>query len=192
MIRLRAVVPAAVAALRAVALAACGGGGEPAAKQGPPGSPDNPIPSGAVDQGTDPDAPGKPANGFEDIVAQQQAEPEQRQSPCALVTKAQAQAILGVRLMDPLEAPQGPTCIYRDRGGDAFVTVAVQGQRFSRLRGDLERAQRVAVGDRDAYCGVHGAPTLYLPLERDRVLSVTGQCDVATRFARRAASRLGI
>jgi hypothetical protein len=179
--------------LLAASFTACGGGGgEPASHKGPPGSPDNPIPSRAVDGAGDPDAPGKPANGYDDIVAAQQADPAKRNSPCALVTKAQAQAILGTRLMDPLEAPQGPTCIYRDRGGDSFVTLAVQPQRFSRVRRELERVERVTVGDRDAYCGVHGAPTLYLPLERDRVLSVTGQCDVATRFARRAAPRLGI
>ena len=36
--------------------------------------------------------------------------------------------------MDPFEAPQGPTCIYRDREGAAFVTLAIQKQRFASMR----------------------------------------------------------
>jgi hypothetical protein len=48
----------------------------------------------------------------------------------------------------------------------------------------------VSVADRQAYCGVHGAPMLYLPLAQGRVLSVSAQCDVAKRFASTAVPRL--
>jgi hypothetical protein len=181
---------AALLLVLAAALSACGGSGSQSAAKALPGSPENPIESGAVDDGTDPDAPDRSAPGYRDIVDAQTHDPARRDSPCALVTKSQAQAIVGGKLLDPLEAPQGPTCIYRDRAGTTFVTLAVQKQRFRALRKDVKRIRRVNVADHPAYCGVYGAPTLYLPLKRDRVLSVTAQCEVAMRFARSAVPRL--
>jgi hypothetical protein len=178
----------ALFAALAVALGACGGG-EPA--KAPAGSPGNPLASGADRDAPDPDAPGKPGRpGYRDLVEDQSSAPGKRDSPCALVTKKQAQAIVGGTLLDPLEAPQGPTCIYRDRAGETFITLAVQQQGFGGLRDDVARLRRVSVADRRAYCGVHGAPMLYLPLKRGRVLSVTAQCEVAMRFARSAVPRL--
>ena len=92
----------------------------------------------------------------------------------------------------PVEAPQGPTCIYRPREGERL-----------RHRGDagdatFEPAQaaacaelrRVAVSDRIAYCGTYGQPMLYVPLPRGRVLSIAAPCDVAQRFAAQAIRHL--
>jgi hypothetical protein len=183
---------AALLAALALAVAACGGDGDAAAKKGPPGSPDNPLVSKASDEGSTPDAPGgqtKP--NYKALLKNQSKTPAVvADAPCGLVTKKQAQTAIGMRLMDPVEAPQGPTCIYRDRGGKTFVTVAIQDTPFSQLRGDLHRLKKVSVGDRDAYCGVNGAPVLYLPLARARILSVTAQCEVAMDFARFAAPHL--
>jgi hypothetical protein len=173
----------------AAALGGCGGESEPA--KGPPGIPDNPLVSRAESDGTDPDAPGQSQPGFKDLVENQSRNPDKRLSPCALVTKKQAQAILGARLVDPVEAPQGPTCIYRDREGKNFITLAVMNGEFGALRDDIRRLKRVSVADRRAYCGVQGQPMLYLPLGRSGVLSVTAQCDVAMDFARKAVPRLG-
>ena len=107
------------------------------------------------------------------------------------MSKRQAQEIVGSSLLDPVEAPQGPTCIYRDRGGETFITVALQdGGGLGALRDDVRRLRRVSVADRRAYCGVYGSPMLFLPLDGGRVLSVTAQCEVAMQFARSAMPRL--
>jgi Protein of unknown function (DUF3558) len=173
-----------VAAL-AAALAGCG-----ESERAPAGSPDNPLVSGAQRDGTDPDAPGRTAPGYRDLVSNQSQRPGHRLSPCTLVTKKQAEGIVGGALLDPLEAPQGPTCIYRDRGGTMFVSLAVQHGGFGAVRDEIDRLRQVSVGDRRAYCGVHGAPMLYLPLAGGRVLSVSAQCDIAKRFASTAVPRL--
>lgn len=169
-------------------LTACGAG-EPASKA-PPGSPENPLISQAQDDGTDPDAPDAGQPNYRSLVDRQSRTPAERSSPCAFVTKGQAQQIVGSSLLDPVEAPQGPTCIYRDRGGKTFITVAIQDGGFGALRDDVRRLRRVSVADRRAYCGVYGAPKLFLPLAGGRVLSVTAQCEVAMRFARSAVPRL--
>jgi len=168
---------------------ACGDGSEPASKA-PLGSAENPIRSQAQNDGTDPDAPGGGKPDFRSLVDRQSDDPAQRDSPCAFVTRRQAQEIVGSSLLDPVEAPQGPTCIYRDRSGKTFVTVALQDVGFGALRDDVHRLRRVSVADRRAYCGVYGSPMLFLPLDAGRVLSVTAHCEVAMRFARSAARRL--
>jgi len=170
-------------------LGACGEG-EPASKA-PPGSLENPLVSQARHDGIDPDAPGgatKPS--YRSLVDRQSGKPAERSSPCAFVTKRQAQQIVGSSLLDPVEAPQGPTCIYRDRGGKTFITVALQDGGFGALRDDVRRLRHVSVADRRAYCGVYGSPMLFLPLDGGRVLSVTAQCEVAMQFARSAVPRL--
>jgi hypothetical protein len=175
--------------LSLLALVGACGESEPASKA-PPGSPENPLQSQARHDGTDPDAPGGSKPNYRSLVDRQSGDPAQRSSPCAFVTKRQAQEIVGASLLDPVEAPQGPTCIYRDRGGKTFITVALQDGGFGALRDDIRRLRRVAVAERRAYCGVYGSPTLFLPLEGGRVLSVTAQCEVAMRFARSAVPRL--
>jgi hypothetical protein len=166
---------------------ACGSAGEP---EKAPGTPENPLvakPSSLEKVTGESDQP-----NFKALVEGQRKAPVQhdRANPCALVTKAQAQAILGTRLLDPLVAPQGPTCIFRDRSGQSFATISVQPVTIDRLRRQTHRLKTVAVADRKAYCGVNGAPVLYLPVDGGRTLTVTAHCEIAARFARRAAPRL--
>jgi hypothetical protein len=169
-------------------LSACGS--EERSSKAAPGSPENPLaakPSKAGEPGTKPAEP-----GFAKLLERQRKQPVQhnRDNPCTLVTKAQAQAILGGKLLDPVLLPQGPTCIYRNRSQQEFATISVQAQSFGALRRQLRRAERVDVSDRTAYCGMHGRPMLYASLSGGRVLSVAAQCDMATRLARRAAAHL--
>jgi len=110
--------------------------------------------------------------------------------PCSLVTKAQARAIIGVPIVEPLQAPQGPTCIYRTTSGKRFITLAVQTVRFAQLRRQIRQIRRVDVSGQTAYCATHGRPMLYLPLSGTRVLSVSAPCALATRFAAKAAPHL--
>lgn len=181
-----------LAAALLVGLTACGGSDN--ASKPAPGSPENPLvakPStSGVATGETGAEPGKP--GYAKLVERQRKEPvrHNRDNPCSLVTKRQAQAILGAKLIDPVVVAQGPTCIYRDRASQSFATISIQSVNFSAVRRQLRRVQRIDVSDRTAYCGMHGRPMLYLPLSRGRVLSVASHCNTAARLARRAAARL--
>jgi hypothetical protein len=177
------------ALLAGALLAGCGGSDEP--PPAPLGSAENPIEATAPSNG-EPTSETAGEPGFEQIIEQQGEAPakQDRANPCAWVTKREAQAILGAKLLDPVVAPQGPTCIYRDRAGKSFATISIQAQPFDRLRKQVKRAQEVQVSDATGYCGMHGQPVLYLRLAADRVLSVTAPCEIATRLARQAVTQL--
>jgi hypothetical protein len=191
--------------LMSALLAACGGQSKP---KPPPGSPDNPLVAqapqdtvtqgrlneaapaakGAGAEGATPKAAAQP--GYQKLVERQGSKPRSRFTPCNLVTKAQAGAIVGAPLQDPLEAPQGPTCIYRSQDGKRFVTLAVQSVAFSKLKHQMHKRQQVTVSNKTAFCGMLGQPILYVPLTGSRVLSVAAPCQVARKFAARAVPRL--
>lgn len=200
---LRRVGPRALLVLVALSgvLAACGG--DPAENVAP-GSVANPLVSSHEEQGaaTKVDraersdaAPGSAENsdatpGYAELVERQSSRPRTRFTPCDLVSRTRAQTILDTPLVEPIEAPMGPTCIYRSRSGKKFVTVAVQRMDFDEVRAELPGRERVTVADRTAYCVRQGQPMLYVPLPDDRVLSIAAPCDVARRFAATAVPRL--
>jgi hypothetical protein len=179
-------------ALTLVALAglltACGGGTD---KPAAPGSPQNPLVGkntpGAKQSS---EVGGSNAPGYQKLLERQTKKPQSNFTPCNLVTKAQAQAIMGAQIQDPLEAPQGPTCIYRTRDGRNFITVAVQPVKFATIKRQLADRKAVAIHNRTAYCGRYGQSMLYMPLSGGRVLSVAARCKVAKRFALTALGRL--
>jgi hypothetical protein len=177
-----------------VALVAAGCGSDEGRPKAPPGTPQNPVAAVTPDpQGLTGEGGGNPATpGYQKLLANQREVPKQskQNNPCALVTRQQAQAILGGRLMDPVSLPQGPTCVYRNRSSARYATISVQARDFALLRRQLKRARRVDVADRPAFCGVHGRPMLYLSLGGGKVLSIAAQCDPAVRLARRAGAHL--
>jgi|tagenome__1003787_1003787.scaffolds.fasta_scaffold20639960_2 hypothetical protein len=184
---------AAILLPAALALSACGS--EQAAKA-PAGSVSNPLVSGAdPNNGVQPDAPGQVSvkPNYKALVTKQSNSNRTAaaaDSPCGLVTKHQAQLAIRTRLIDPMEAPQGPTCIFRDRAGKTFVTLAVQPTPFAQIRKQIHRIHKVSVASRPAYCGVQGAPVLVVPLAHGRTLSVSAQCKIAMGLARFAVPRL--
>ena len=94
-------------------------------------------------------------------------------------------------MQDLLEAPQGPTCIYRSKAAKRFVTVAVQSADFAKqIEPRLHQASSFSVGSRTAYCGQHGQQMLYVPLSGDRVLAIAAPCPMAKRFAAQALRQL--
>jgi hypothetical protein len=187
-------------ALVATVVGGCGDDAPPS----PPGSPENPL----VAQSAEPDsvaaagepgaaAPGgeaEPASaqkpGYKALVDRQSRDPRTRFTPCNLVTAAQAGAILGAPVRAPVEALQGPTCIYQTRDGDGFVALAVQATPFDRLKRNMRSLRRVRVSDHAAYCGTYGQSMLYLPLSKGRVLSISAPCGIARGFAARAMRQL--
>jgi hypothetical protein len=181
-------------AVAAVTGALAGCGGDPAPS--PPGSPDNPlVASKQVDGKATAREPGSASGttpGYGKLVQRQaSSKPGHSFSPCSLVTRAQARAILGTPLQLPLQAPQGPTCIYRAAKGNGMVTVAVQNVEFRKLAKQVQQPTKVTLGGRTGTCGQYGQPTLYLPLSGGRVLTVAAPCKVAKQFASHAVKRLG-
>jgi Protein of unknown function (DUF3558) len=172
-------------AVAMLGVAACGSdsGEQPAAL---PGSPENPLV--AKTSGTNEGAPREP--GYQALVDAQGSKPESTFTPCDLVTQSQARTILGVAIEEPLEAKQGPTCVYQSRDGKAFVTLAIEDVDFGQIKRQLRMRESVDVGGETAYCGNYGQPMLYLPLDGGRVLSVAGHCATAKRFASRALAQL--
>lgn len=181
------------ALIAAAALAGCGGDDQPKAAAG---TPENPLIATHVGSGSSAssnESQPKPADqpGYDTLLdRQKQSSSTSRFTPCNLVTRSQARSILGDGVQAPVEAPQGPTCIYRSETGKTFITLAVQSLDIDKLRRQVRRSQTVAVSDRKAYCGVYGTSMLYLPLRDQRVLSVAAPCAVAKRFAARAVASL--
>jgi hypothetical protein len=179
-------------------LGACGG--EESKSSAPPGSPDNPLVAKAESSTTggrlnessvEPKkSSGQPQPGYDQLVDKQSEKPRSSFTPCNLVTKAQASKIVGKPIRDPLEAPQGPTCIYRPQTGKSLITVAVQTVEFGKLKPHLGQPRQFKVANRTAYCGQHGQPMLYVPLSGGRLLSIAGPCPVARQFAASAVPRL--
>jgi hypothetical protein len=122
------------------------------------------------------DRSGRPATGQSD--------------PCKLVSRAEAQAILGRPIDTPVEAPQGPTCIYRPIGAKNFVTLTIESIDLAKALPRVRKRKRVDVAGRTAYCGNYGQSTTFVQLTRGRVLTVTAPCALGVRFAAKALPRL--
>jgi hypothetical protein len=197
---MRSVTLTALAAL-ALLLSACGGG-DPAPA---PGSAQNPLTPEATAAATGGRLNEASANtkapGYQKLLDRQKSRPASRFTPCNLVSKAQARSILGAAVVEPFEAPQGPTCIYRTRTGQDYVTVAVQQTDFAKLKPLVRQRKRFTVADHAGICGSNGQPTLYVPLTGGRVLSIAAApkpsskplaapCATAQRFATTALQRI--
>jgi Protein of unknown function (DUF3558) len=177
----------------AAALSACGGGSPPPA----PGSPERPLVAQAqpASKGRSNEASqaagGQAARpGYETLLKRQTRHPRSRFTPCNLVTRQQARTIIGAPVREPIEASQGPTCVYRSQDGSSFVTLAVQSLDIDKLKPRLRLRQRVNVSRRTGICGTLGQPVLLVPVSGGQVLSVTGHCGIAARFARVAVRQL--
>ncbi len=175
-----------------LALALCGslllvsacGGGDDGAK-----TPSEPAADARLTPPVDPDADGPLPARSNEVNAAGKASGK-ASAPCTLVSRDQAQSILGGPVAAPVEAPQGPTCIYRSKDGKRFVTLVVQSRSVRDLRSELARPKAVAVAGSKGFCGEKGRPTLYVPLSAQRVLSVAAPCATAKLFADRALRRL--
>jgi hypothetical protein len=177
----------------AALLAGCGGGGDGAQPPGPPGSADNPVRArqqSEASAGSEQAATTKP--GYAKLLQRQTSKPSARFTPCNLVTKAEAKAILRTAVEEPVEAPLGPTCIYRAKHGKASVTLAVTAQSFAHATGQVEQPAALHVAGRRAVCGRLGQSTLFVSVGRGQTLSVAAPCVTALRFATTAVRHLDL
>jgi hypothetical protein len=112
-------------------------------------------------------------------------------NPCRLVSRSEAQSIVGRSIAASIEAPLGPTCVYQlggSKGGQ--ITLQVERLSYSQATHQLSKRTPVNVGDRKALCGSLGTEMLFVPLANGQVLHVTAPCAVAQRFAALALRRL--
>jgi hypothetical protein len=112
-------------------------------------------------------------------------------NPCRLVTKREAHAILGAPIAELREAPLGPTCIYRPQRAKRFITLAVQSTGLTATKRRGRDLIRVTLRGHKAYCQKYGSLMTVVPLRGGKVLSITGPCPIAARFASKALTRLG-
>src|SRR5450755_3791910 len=84
--------------------------------------------------------------------------------------------LIGGPIAAPVEAPQGPTCIYRPIRAKRVITLSVQSLEFARLKAQIHDLRPVMVLGRTGYCGSYGQPTVFVPLSSGRVLDVTASC----------------
>jgi hypothetical protein len=113
-------------------------------------------------------------------------------NPCTLVSRSEAAAILRKSVGKPVDAPQGPTCIYTPKGAKSLVTLSVEATDFSKvqLQSQLRDRISVKVDGHTAYCGLAGGPTMIVPLSTGRFLVVTAPCPLAASFAAKSLGRI--
>jgi hypothetical protein len=113
-------------------------------------------------------------------------------NPCKLVSTSEARAITGQLIAARIEAPLGPTCIYRFAGSQSQITLSIESASLSQIAHQMTKRTRVTVGGRQAYCGSLGTKMLFVPLPGGRVLHVTAPCAIAQHFAAVALGRAAI
>jgi hypothetical protein len=118
--------------------------------------------------------------------------PAGENDPCKLVSRTEAQAIVGRPVAAPQEAPLGPTCIYQPVGAKTFVTLAVEGVKLAQIKLRIHHLTQFELGGRTGYCGVYGESTTFVPLANGGVLDITAPCNIGKLFARKALLRLGV
>ncbi len=111
-------------------------------------------------------------------------------NPCALVTLGEARSITHQRITQRIEAPLGPTCIYKASGSKRYVTLAVELVRLSQVTHAAQKRTQVNVKGLPGYCVRLGTPMLFVQLSGRRLLNVTAPCGVARRLAAVAVGRL--
>jgi hypothetical protein len=112
-------------------------------------------------------------------------------SPCTLVTRSEARAILGRPIAGLKKAEQGPTCIYRQQGSKRLVTVALQHLELSAAQQRGKQVVRVNLRGHKGYCLKQGTLMMLVPLRDGQVLNVSAACPIAAQFASKALARLG-
>ncbi|HET6508232.1 MAG TPA: DUF3558 family protein [Baekduia sp.] len=179
--------PLTTALLAAALLAGCGGGGDRHAQRGPLGSPDNPVPATPQSEHAANEKGAAVKPGYATLLQKQTSKPARRFTPCNLVTKSQARAIMRTAIAEPVEAPLGPSCVYRSRDGRTSVSLAVTTQSLSALSRQVQQASKLKVTGHRAVCG---RSVLYVSIKRGQTLSVGAPCVTALKFATTAVRRL--
>jgi len=200
---------ALLAALLAVLVAGCGGGGAEPTAGGKGGSGQTAVgQSDGLSPGAQPAGRGAGARitaadrkGRKVMRARFPGGKTERESgiearpaagnPCRLVTRAEAAAATGRRVVRQTAAPQGPTCVIQLARTKQLVTVVLgrADVAAARKHGKTLAARRIA--GRPARCIRFGAIHTYVTLGRGRVLDITAPCPAGAALAATALTRVG-
>jgi hypothetical protein len=112
-------------------------------------------------------------------------------SPCTLVTRSEARAILGRPIVGLKKAAQGPTCIYRQQDSKRLITVSLQHLELSPAQQRGKQVVRVNLRGHKGYCLKQGTLMMLVPLRDGQVLNVSAACPIAAQYASKALARLG-
>jgi hypothetical protein len=114
------------------------------------------------------------------------------QNPCTLLSQTEVQTALHQQVGKPVEAPQGPTCIYAPQNTGRQITVAVESLPFSKIKPQAQLQDRISltVAGHSAYCGTSGGQRLIIPLGENRYLTVAAPCPIAASLAAKAIGRI--
>ena len=113
-------------------------------------------------------------------------------NPCSLVSLSEARAITRGSINARIEAPLGPTCIYREARAKNNVTLVVETLSASQVARQMHNPAKLKVAGHAAYCGRLGMQMLFVQLPDGRSLNVTAPCPVAKQFAAAALKRLAV
>lgn len=111
-------------------------------------------------------------------------------NPCKLVSLSEAQTITNGSVAGTVDAPLGPTCVYKLANGSGDITLTVESLNVSQISHRMARPQTMNIAGHQAYCGTLGKQMLFVPLGQYQVLNVTAPCSIAQRFATQALSHL--
>jgi len=159
----------------------------------PLGTPQNPLSAPPMDPAAVAAAAEK---GHLNEARAPQLEPDEAQEaehPCKLVTAAEASALFGAQVADPIEAPLGPSCIFRSREREDFVSIALQQMEEKHLEPLIRDRDKLDVDRLTGYCGPGEGSNLLVPLSSGRVLTIeggAGGCELAKAFAFQALGRI--
>ncbi|HTT93214.1 MAG TPA: DUF3558 family protein [Solirubrobacterales bacterium] len=173
----RAALLALVAIVAALALAACGGGGDSAAGDGHDAVTETGSESEVVEASF-------PSGHDTDEVSVTGAKPVK---PCALVPKKKAEGILGSNVKVS-ERPQGPTCVYTGSGRE--IDLVVEKTSLGALKSEAKKVEPVTINGRQGYCLTYQSTSVVIGVSGGRVIQVTGPCQAGVRFASIALKRL--
>lgn len=108
-------------------------------------------------------------------------------APCTLVTKKQAEGILGGGVK-VTERPQGPTCVYSGSGRE--IDLVVEKVPLKQLKEGARSAKPVTIRGRQGWCLRYESTSVVVAVGSGRVLQVTGPCQAGVRFAAAALPRI--
>jgi hypothetical protein len=109
--------------------------------------------------------------------------------PCTLVTRSEAQAVVG-SVSRPQLGLQGPTCIYQARHVKQPITLSLQRLSLSQVARLASDIHRTSVSGRKAMCMNYGGLRLLVPLSSGSVLTVGAPCKIAEDLAATALRRV--
>jgi hypothetical protein len=111
-------------------------------------------------------------------------------NPCTLMTRSEAQGILGGTVAKPQLGLQGPTCIYQTRRIKQPITLTLQHVPLATAARLGRNVIHTDVSGRKAVCVSDGGVRLLVPLSTSSVLTVGGPCPIAAHVAETALRRL--